>query len=141
MSIESTRKTLDTYLTTLAERGPYAQYFADEVYLAMVGTGQEIKGREAVEQFIRFFHEQAFDGRPEVKSTIYDDGRAAVEFDFLGTHTAEFLGVPAQGNQVKVPYAAVYDVEDDRITALRIYMPVDDLIRQISAVSAAVQLA
>jgi predicted ester cyclase len=113
MTVESTRETMTAYLETLAQRGPFAQYFGDEVTFALVGTAQEVKGRDAVEQFIRYFHEQAFDARPELKSTIIGDVRAAAEFVFVGTHTGEFAGVPASGKEVSVPYAVVYDLIDD----------------------------
>jgi steroid delta-isomerase-like uncharacterized protein len=133
MTSETTGRTMTAYLEALAQRGPFAQYFSDEVIFALVGTPQEVKGRDAVEQFIRYFHEQAFDARPEVKSTTIGDVRAAAEFVFVGTHTGEFAGVPASGNQVNVPYAVVYDLRDAKITALRAYIPMDLLLRQISA--------
>jgi steroid delta-isomerase-like uncharacterized protein len=139
MSIESTRKTLTAYLESLVRRDPYGQYFADEATFTVMGAGQEVKGREAVEQFIRYFHEQAFDARPELKTTIIDDGIAAIEADFVGTHTGEFAGVSASGNKVNVPYAVTYDIQDDKITALRAYIPMDVLLQQIGASSAPVQ--
>jgi len=46
-----------------------------------------------------------------------------VEADFVGTHTAEFLGIPATGKSVNVPYSVVYDIPADTITAIRVYMP------------------
>ena len=45
-----------------------------------------------------------------------------MEIDFVGTHTAEFLGIPATGKSVNVPYSVVYDIPADKITALRVYM-------------------
>ena len=32
-----------------------------------------------------------------------------------------------------MPYCAVYDLADDKITALRLYFPLDVLLRQIGA--------
>ena len=133
MSTERTRETMEAYLRTLVERGPYGKYFADDVTFSFVGSGQEVQGREAVEQFIRYLHEQAFDAEPKVKKTVIGDGDAALEADFVGTHTGEFNGVPATGKRVDVPYAVLYDLDDCKITALRGDMPVDVLMGQIGA--------
>jgi predicted ester cyclase len=105
MSTEITRETMTGYLRTLVERGPYGVYFADNVTFTMMGPGQEVKGKVEVEQFIRYFHELAFDAQVVVKNTVVDDGKATLEADFVGTHTGEFFGVPATGKQVSVPYA------------------------------------
>jgi steroid delta-isomerase-like uncharacterized protein len=134
MSVESTRTALTAYLDSLVQRGPYGQYFSDDVTFAVMGTNQEVKGRDAVEQFIRFFHEQAFDAEPKVKNLIAGDGQAVLEADFVGTHIGEFLGVAASGKEVKVPYSVVYDVQGDKITALRAYIPMDVLLQQIGSV-------
>jgi len=131
MSVESTRETLAAYLRVLVQRGPYATYFADDVTFSVMGTGQEVKGRDAVEQFIRYFHEQAFDAEPKVKNTIVADSQAVLEADFVGTHIGEFAGVPASRRHVNVPYAVVYDLKNDKITALRAYIPMDALLQQI----------
>jgi steroid delta-isomerase-like uncharacterized protein len=137
MSVETTRKTLTAYLDKLVQRAPYAQYFADDVTFTVMGTDQEVKGRAAVEQFIRYFHEQAFDARPELKRTITGDDAAAIEADFIGTHTGDFLGVPATGKQVNVPYAVHYEFEGDEITALRCYISMDVLLQQIGTAATA----
>ena len=115
--------TMDGYLQALATRGAFADFFTDDVTLDMIGAGQSARGRAQVEGFIRFAHEQAFDGRPELKSLIVDpDGRrSAIEADFVGRHTAEFLGIAATGRNVRIPYSVHYDLTDGGISALRIY--------------------
>jgi steroid delta-isomerase-like uncharacterized protein len=139
MSVETTREAMTGYVRTLVQRGLYATYFADDVTFSVVGTGQEVKGRDAVEQFIRYFHEQAFDAQPKVKNTIVADGQATLEADFVGTHIGEFAGVPVTGKQVNVPYAVVYDLKNDKITALRAYIPMDVLLQQIGGAPVAAQ--
>src|SRR5262245_42848536 len=74
MSTELTRETMTGYLRTLVERGAYGAYFTDNVTFTLMGTGQEVKGRSEVEQFIRYFHEQAFDAQPILKNTVVADG-------------------------------------------------------------------
>jgi SnoaL-like polyketide cyclase len=50
---------------------------------------------------------------------------------FLGTHTGEFLGMPASGKSVQVPYCVVYDLQHDKIAALRAYIPMDLFAQQL----------
>jgi predicted ester cyclase len=62
---------------------------------------------------------------------LVDERGAAAEAVFVGTHTGEFAGVSATGNAVRVSYSVFYDLEGGTITALRIYMPLDQLLRQL----------
>jgi hypothetical protein len=53
----------------------------------VVGTSQTAHGRTAVRDLITYLHTQAFDASPKVKTVLAADGHAAVECDFIGTHT------------------------------------------------------
>lgn len=130
---ESGRTTMDAYLHALTIRASFAEFLTDDVTLDMVGAGMSAQGREQVEGFIRYAHEQAFDGRPELKSLIVDlDGRrAAVEVDFVGRHTGDFAGIPATGRDVRVPYSVHYDLDDGGISALRIYGLAEGLVNAL----------
>jgi steroid delta-isomerase-like uncharacterized protein len=132
MTIASTHDTMTDYLRVLVERGPYGEYFADDVTFTLMANGQEVRGKAGVEQFIRYFHEQAFDADPVVRNVVATDGKAALEADFVGTHTGEFLGVAATGRRVNVSYAVMYDLAGDKITALRAYLPFDLLMQQLT---------
>ena len=122
---------MEGYLEALAARGDYAQFFTDDVTLSIEGAEQHAAGREAVEQTIRWMHEDAFDAHPEMKSLVVGKSNAAVEADFVGTHTGEFAGIPATGCRVRVPYSVAYDLDGNAIRALRIYLPMDELYRQL----------
>jgi predicted ester cyclase len=128
---ENTRQTLEAYLEDLISRDPYRRYFSDEVVLTVMGQDQKPEGPDAVEQMIDYMHQQAFEARPEIKNVVVGDGRAAVEFDFVGKHTGEFAGMAATGRDVRVPYCVVYDLEGEKIKALRLYFPMDELQRQL----------
>ncbi len=120
------------YLAALLGKGPFATYMASEVVMTLVDVGQEISGRDAVEQAIIDFHWVAFDTRVEIRSLIAGAGTACAEMVFVGKHTGDFVGIPATGRGVRVPYVAVWDLEGDRITALRLYGPAGGLIQQLS---------
>ena len=110
MSLQQTRETMSAYMQMLGQRGPYGQFFAEGVTFTVMGTDTVVKGRQEVEGFIRFFHEMAFDAEPVVKQTFMEDGHAAAEFEFVGTHIGEFMGVAASHRHVALPYMAAYDV-------------------------------
>ena len=82
------RKVMQEYLDALVKRADYPVYFSDDVVATFEGTDQRAVGREAAGQLIRYVHEGAFDARPELKNLLVDDGKAAIEADFVGTHTA-----------------------------------------------------
>jgi predicted ester cyclase len=131
MSTEQTQQAMQGYLDMLVKRGAYGQYFTDDCVFVLMGPRQETKGKQAVEQFIRYFHEQAFDAEPQVKTLLCGDGQAALEAVFHGTHTGEFLGVSATGRLVDVPYTVFYELRGDKISMLRGYIPMDVLIGQL----------
>jgi steroid delta-isomerase-like uncharacterized protein len=137
MSAEQVREIMQGYAGELLARGDYGRFFAEDVVVSIVGTDQRAVGPEAAVQLIRSMHEVAFDAQPELGTLVCDDAGAAVEAVFVATHTGEFAGVPASGNRVRLAYSAFYDVRDGRITALRLYMSLDELLRQIGHVPAA----
>jgi predicted ester cyclase len=131
MSTEQVRETMRAYAEALRARADYDRFFAPDIDLEVMGTGQRARGAEAAEQAIRFLHEVAFDAQPEIARIMVDESGAALEAMFVGRHVGEFAGVGATGNAVRVPYSVFYDVSDGAITALRIYMPMDQLLAQI----------
>jgi ketosteroid isomerase-like protein len=131
--LDSGRAMMSAYLDAIGAgaMGHFAEYFAEDVVLQVVGTDQEVQGRQAVEADIRYLQEQAFDGHPHVKSVLVDGDRAVLESDFVGRHIGEFAGKAPTGREVRVPCTIVYDLADNRITALRIYGFMDALLRQL----------
>jgi steroid delta-isomerase-like uncharacterized protein len=122
---------MDEYVEVLVARGPFSDYFAEDVRCTVMGEGLEVQGREAAAGLILSLHTQSFDARPELKRLIVGEDEAALEAVFIGTHTGEYQGIPATGKAVSVPYSVHYDLQDEKINALRIYMSMDALLRQI----------
>jgi steroid delta-isomerase-like uncharacterized protein len=126
------RQVMQDYLDALVKREDFPAYFTDDVVATFEGTGQRADGREAAGQLIRYVHQGAFDARMELKNLLVDEGKAAIEADFAGTHTGEFAGIPATGRDVRVPYSVLYDLRGGQISALRIYFPMSQLIEQLT---------
>jgi steroid delta-isomerase-like uncharacterized protein len=133
MSIEDTQAVMDAYVAALVAREDIAPYFSEDVVLELVDVGQRFEGRDEVVAGIVELHEQTFDATPEVTNTVIGEGTAALEVVFVGTHTGDFAGIPASGQQVAVPYAAFYDVADGEITALRIHGFATGLVAALTA--------
>jgi steroid delta-isomerase-like uncharacterized protein len=131
MSVESTTRVMNEYLDALVNGGDFARFFTDDVSWSTVETGDRVQGRDAVRDFIVAFHTQLVDAHPEVKTIAIGDGVAGLEFDFVGTHTGEFAGIPPTGASLRVPYTMFYDVGDDRIEALRGYIPIAQMVAQL----------
>ncbi|SES40414.1 conserved hypothetical protein, steroid delta-isomerase-related [Pedococcus cremeus] len=131
MSVDTTRKTINAYIDSLLHGGDFASFFSDDVLWTTMETGEQVRGRDAVRDYIVALHTQAFTASPEVKRFVAADDVAVLEAVFVGTHVAEFAGVPATGKQVRLPYAVVYDLSGDTITALNAYFPVNALANQL----------
>lgn len=136
MSVESTNTVMNDYLDALLKQEDFGRFFADDVLWTTTETGDEVRGRDAVRDFIVAFHTTVFEARPEVKGLTVGDGQATLEADFVGTHTGDFAGIAATGAELRVPYAVCYDVADGEITALRAYLPISLMAAQLSAAAA-----
>lgn len=132
MSSEQTRTIIDAYVGELVTFGDFGRYLADEVTMTFMGTDRVITGRDAVRAVITAVHEQAFRTAVELKTIVCGDRHAMLEAEFVGTHIGEFEGIAATGRPVRVPYAVAYDLRDNRIAALRLYFPMELLLRQIT---------
>ena len=133
MSGEDTQRAMKAYIEDLLEGGPYKRHFTEDVVVSLVGTDQGAEGPDGAEGWIDYLHTQAFEARPELKSLIVADGQAAAEFDFVGRHVGEFGGMGATGRSVRVPYSAVYDLEGEKIRAVRIYLSMELLMQQLGS--------
>ncbi len=131
--MDTERQVMQEYIDALVKRADFPSYFTDDVVVTVEGTDQRAEGREAAGQLIRHMHENAFDARAELKNLLTDEDKAAIEADFVGTHTAEFAGIQPTGRAVRLPYSVIYDLRGDHISAVRIYFPMSLLIEQLTS--------
>ena len=76
MSVEETEGTIREYLDALLNGGDFAAFFADDVLWTTMETGDQIRGREVVRDFIIALHSQLFDASPELVNVTVADGVA-----------------------------------------------------------------
>jgi predicted ester cyclase len=141
MSLEITRRTMEAYGEDLLGRGLYKRHFTDDVRVILVGTDREAQGPDAAERMIDHLHREVFDAHPELTNAIFAEDKALFEAVFVGKHVGEFAGIEATGREVRVPYCVVYDLEGEKLKALRLYFPMDALLRQLGAAPAPAQPA
>jgi predicted ester cyclase len=137
MSVDTSTKTINSYLETLFSGGDFSQYFSADVVWTTMETGDQVHGREEVRDYIVALHTQLFDARPEVRSLTVGSETAALEADFVGTHIGEFAGIPPTGADLRVPYCVIYDLAEDSIRALRAYIPIGSMVSQLQAAATA----
>ena len=130
MSVESTREVVTKYLSS---KHSDVSMMADDVVFTIMATGQEHRGPEGVLQMLNYFYHIAFDADAETRNTIFADGKAVLEADFVGKHIGEFAGIPATNKQVRVPLCVVYDLENDQIRRGRVYFEMPVLLQQLGA--------
>ena len=133
MTAADTQATMEAYAAALLGGGAYETFFADDIVLTMTGVPGEIVGPAAAKAAIDAVHHEQFDAHPEVVTLVVGEGTAAIEAVFVGTHTGEFAGIAATGKAVAVPYSVFYELEDGKITALRIYALAEGLVQQLQA--------
>jgi predicted ester cyclase len=141
MGAEQTRGIMDEYLAALQGGGDFGRYFTEDVRWTTVETGDELRGREVVRDYIVALHTQALDAHPEVKNLVVGEDGAFLEADLVGTHTGDFAGIPATGAELRVPYAVAYDLSPDGITALRAYIPVTQMVNRLKEAQTALASA
>lgn len=79
----------------------------------------------------------AFSGiRHEIHEVVAEGDRVAVRLTLRGTHTGDFMGVPASGEDIAVEGTAFLRVADNRITRLRGFLDQMGLLQQIRALPA-----
>jgi len=65
--------------------------------------GKSIVSPHGVLRMLNYFYHVPFDATAETKNTIFADGKAVVETEFIGKHIREFAGIAARNKHVRVP--------------------------------------
>jgi steroid delta-isomerase-like uncharacterized protein len=128
MSIEITREVITKYLNS---KHSDMSMMAEDVVFTNMATGQEHRGPDGVLQMLNYIYHIAFDADAETRNTIFANGKAVLEADFVGKHIGEFAGIPATNKQVRVPLCVVYDLEEDKIKQGRVYFEMPVLFKQL----------
>ena len=110
MSVSSTQALISRYFATMGAEEDFAVFFADDVTWRWVESGYEVRGAAPVRDYILALHSRMHGG--EQRDLVVADGHVLLEG---GSVNAE------DGNEPGLAYCLVYDVRDDRISAMRCY--------------------
>lgn len=126
-----TRSVVSAHLEALARSGNCGVALADDVALTIMETGEVTHGRAAVAALLTYLHCTAFAAPPTVTTLVAGADHAMVEAEFAGLQHEEFAGIPPTHRSVRVSYVVAYDLYADTITAMRLYLSLDQLVRQL----------
>jgi steroid delta-isomerase-like uncharacterized protein len=128
MSVESTRAAMGRYWDD-----DDLSVVADDAVYTLTHSGREVRGREAVKNLLEELYQRTFEASFKVANRIVDDGRAVLEGRFIGRHTGDFEGIAATNREIDVPICVVYELEDDRIKRVRVFLQALVLYEQLGA--------
>lgn len=99
----------------------------------LVATGTVYDGADEVMGYYTASRAAFPDQRNELHSIRAADDAVFVEFDLLGTHRGEFLGVAPTGREFRCRMAAVFEFEagTDRIVCERVYFDSGTILGQL----------
>jgi hypothetical protein len=101
---------MDRYFAAMGAEEDFSQFFEEDVTWLMVDSGHEVRGAVSVRDYILKLHSRMQGGhqRPLV---------VAERHAMLEGHSVN----AGDGNELGLAYCLIYDVSEDRISAVRCY--------------------
>jgi len=100
------------------------------------GLPTSLNGPQGFRKNIETFRSAFPDLYMLVEEQIADGDRVSNQGYITGTHRAEFLGVPASGQQIKVNVISIWRFEDSKVAESWTQIDLMSLMQQIGAVPA-----
>jgi steroid delta-isomerase-like uncharacterized protein len=69
-----------------------------------------------------------------IDEVIADENSAVVRFTLRGTHTSDFMGIPATGKPIEVTAIAIQHIADGKVTSLRAEFDQAGMLRQLGVI-------
>jgi ketosteroid isomerase-like protein len=117
MSTSSTQDLLDRYFAAMNAQEDFSTFFAEDVTWTMVDTDQEVRGAAAVRDHILVLHSRMRGGRQ--RPLVVADSHAVLEGEAVDGE---------DGDERGLFFCLVYDLRDDRISAMRCYGSLSRLV-------------
>lgn len=97
----------------------------------------DLAGPEAVKRSVAQFHAAFPDFAISIDDLVAEDDRVVWRYTMTGTHSAEFLGVPATGRRVTATGISIFRVEDGMLREGWINFDALGMLRQMGALPSA----
>ena len=109
----------------------YLEMYADN--LTVHGYPPGVEGKEGVSEFYRSFRNAFTDFDLTAEDTVSEGDMVAARYRIRGTHSDEFLGVPASGNKVDVEGQSFFRFENGQVVERWQQMDAMTLMTQLGA--------
>jgi steroid delta-isomerase-like uncharacterized protein len=97
----------------------------------IIATGDVHDGEGEVARYFEETRAAFPDQRNELHALHVADDAVIVEFDLLGTHLGDFIGIAPTGRAFRCRMIAVFEFTGDRITCERVYFDPGAILRQL----------
>jgi steroid delta-isomerase-like uncharacterized protein len=87
-------------------------------------------------QMGRMFIDAFPDGRSTIEEMVAQDNLVATRGLYRGTHRGDFMGMPATGKEVEVPWISFDRIVDGKLAEHRFLMDIQVMMQQLGAVPA-----
>lgn len=94
--------------------------------------GDVKRGAEGFADYVRFVRDALADYRCEIEEAVTEGNRVFARMRFTGVHQGEFLGYAPTGKRLQWAGAALFTIDDDRITDLWVLGDLHGLVGQLS---------
>ena len=94
--------------------------------------GDTRHGHEGLADYVRYVRGALGGYRCHIEDTVSEDSRVFAKMSFVGTHKGEFLGYAPTRKTVEWAGAALFTIENERITELWVLGDVHGLVGQLS---------
>ncbi len=138
MSAETNVAVIQQVMNLINDRNldaAFQLYAADYVYHGP--GGQELRGRDGIRGLWELFLSAFPDLNASVDESISEGDRVALRWRVTGTHTGEFLGIPASNRSMTLPITEVFRLENGILVEAWDQYDRQHLMEQIGASSAA----
>ena len=112
------------------------KYLAEDFVEHEVLPGMD-NTRDTPRQLFKMMHAAITDFHVEVHDLLQDGDKVVARISFVGTHTGEFMGVPASGNPVDIGAIDILQFRGDQCVAHWGVMDMADALAQMGAGPAA----
>ena len=113
-------------------RGGPADDLCAPDYTAQIGANppMPLAGHQ---QFAAMFYAAFPDMHHVIEDTVAEPDKVAVRFTLHGTHTGDFMGLPATDRTIAVPAIAILRVAGGKVTELQAVFDQAGMMRQLGA--------
>jgi predicted ester cyclase len=91
-------------------------------------------GPEGFKQVIGMFFQAFPDIHEATEDVIAEGDKVAVRGYFTGTHHGEFMNIPATGKPIRVPYIAMYRLENGKVVENWVQMDMLGMMQQLEVI-------